>query len=171
MLSYRMIETRAGYVGIVASARGLRRVFLPEPRKGALRRAILDAFADATEDPQLMPELATQLEGYFAGEAVRFRPRIDWSGHTSFEMDAWRACSDIGYGETSTYKRIADLMRNPGATRAVGTAMSHNPFPIVVPCHRVLRSDGGLGGYSGPGGVAFKRRLLDMEAQHAPAQA
>ncbi|MBU0617216.1 MAG: MGMT family protein, partial [Planctomycetes bacterium] len=73
-------------------------------------------------------------------------------------------CRRVCYGQTRSYKQLAEQLGRPGAARAVGTAMSRNPCPIVVPCHRVVRSDGSLGGFSGPDGVNTKHRLLQMEA-------
>jgi O-6-methylguanine DNA methyltransferase len=162
--AFRTVKTCAGYVGFVATDRGLRRLFLPEKNRAALEAAMRQAFPDVKEDRVLLPPLASALEQYFAGDEVEFDVRFDWSGWSTFEIDVWRACQRIRYGQTRSYKDLAEGLRRPGAARAVGMAMSHNPFPIVVPCHRVVKSDGSLGGYSGPEGVAFKRRLLDMES-------
>jgi O-6-methylguanine DNA methyltransferase len=160
---FRVIETDAGWVGIVATARGLRRVLLPAATAAAARAAVRRWCRGATEDAGLMPRLATDLVRYFRGEPVEFAVKFDWSGG-EFETRVWRACARIPYGRTGTYKSLAERVGRADAARAVGRAMGHNPCPIVVPCHRVLRSDGGLGGYSGPGGVAFKQRLLNMES-------
>lgn len=80
---------------------------------------------------------------------------------TEFEQRVWSALSGIPFGETRTYKWIAEKIGNPGAVRAVGRALSKNPLPIIIPCHRVIESDGSLGGYSS--GTHRKRRLLEME--------
>jgi methylated-DNA-[protein]-cysteine S-methyltransferase len=160
---YRTVRTREGFVGYVASERGLLRVYLPEKSLDALKRSIARDYADAEASHDLLDEFANDLQRYFEGEAVEFDVRLDWSGRNAFEIDVWRACRRIPYGDTDSYGGLADQLGRPGAARAVGTAMAHNPFPIVVPCHRVLKSDGSLGGYSGPGGVEFKRHLLDVE--------
>lgn len=161
---YRIIQTGMGFVGIVASERGLRRVYLPARTRAAIERAVRGAAPGVQEDGELSPELADELRRYFAGEAVEFRVRCDWRGHSEFEEDVWHACRRIGYGKTTSYGALAEAVGRPGGARAIGVAMSRNPCPIVVPCHRVLKSDGTLGGYSGPGGASFKQRLLDMEA-------
>lgn len=166
---YRIIETNGGFVGIVASDRGLRRVYLPEQSRASAVRGINKDFADTAEDERLMPELAGDIARFFLGESVEFDVRFDWSGYGSFEVDVWRACSEIEYGSTGSYKSLSERVGRPGGARAVGNAMGRNPFPIVVPCHRVVKSDGSLGGYSGPGGVDFKRQLLEMEAETAGA--
>jgi methylated-DNA-[protein]-cysteine S-methyltransferase len=166
---HRIIQTRAGYVGLVASERGLRRLFLPEPRVAAAQENIRSEFEHAEADPVLLPDLAAQLERYFAGQPVEFEAVLDFGPASEFHAAVWQACRQIGYGQTSSYQQLAERAGRPRAARAVGGAMSRNPCPIVVPCHRVLRSDGNLGGYSGACGVAFKRELLDMERAAAGA--
>ena len=161
---FRIIETPTGHVGFVATNVGLRRVFLPTPRGAGLRKEIRAEFPGAAEDRGLIPGLAHALRRYFEGKKVAFDVTFDLAGHGDFHIDVWNACRRLGYGKTGSYKSLAERVGRPGAARAVGTAMKRNPFPIVVPCHRVLKSDGSLGGYSGRGGLALKRRLLDMEA-------
>lgn len=83
--------------------------------------------------------------------------------YTPFQRAVWKACMSIPKGETRSYKWIAEKIGRPGAVRAVGGALGRNPFAPVVPCHRVIRADGGLGGFSAPGGVETKLRLLQKE--------
>ena len=82
---------------------------------------------------------------------------------TGFQIKVWNELNKIPSGETRTYKEIAELIGYPKAARAVANACGKNPYPITIPCHRVIRSDGGLGGYSGEGGVEKKRQLLESE--------
>ena len=82
---------------------------------------------------------------------------------TKFEIRVWDQLTKIPYGETKTYKEIAEILGNPKSARAVANACGKNPLPPTIPCHRVIRSDGGLGGYSGKGGVREKKRLLNTE--------
>jgi len=167
-LKFRTLRIGRNHMAFVMSHRGLRRVYLPVARVGELKQHIRRDEPGAEEDPQLEPRLAKEFAQYFAGESVpEFHARMDWSGHGSFEADVWSACARVPYGETESYKGLAERLAMPDAARAVGMAMSRNPCPIVVPCHRIVRSDGSLGGYSGPGGVAFKQRLLEMEARAA----
>jgi len=166
---FRVFSTQAGPMGIVASGRGLRRVVLPERTAVAVRRAIGKDFGEATEDKTLLPELVDALRRYMEGERVAFDVRLDSGDASPFQAKVWRACWRIGYGRTITYGELAALAGHANAARAVGSAMRCNPFPIVVPCHRVLRGDGSLGGYSGPGGLAFKRWLLELEGAGQPA--
>lgn len=163
-LRFRTVKTSQGYAGFVASPRGVRHVYLPQRDVAHLTRAIKKDAAEAVEDRRLMPRLADALQRYFAGEPVRFEVRLDWRGRSPFQVDVWEACRRIGYGQTRSYKSLAERVGRPGGARAVGMAMRRNPCPIVVPCHRVLKSDGSLGGFSSPGGTALKQHLLRMEA-------
>jgi len=163
-LRFRTVATVQGYVGFVASRRGLRSAYLPFRNLASLKRTIQTEAPEAIEDANLMPDLADALRRYFAGEAVEFAVPLDWTGWSTFEVDVWHACRRIGYGQTRSYKHLAESVGRPNGARAVGMAMRRNPCPIVVPCHRVVRSDGVLGGFSAPGGTMLKRRLLEMEA-------
>ena len=169
-LRFRTIRTALGFAGFVASARGLRRVYLPSRTLAGLKRMIHRDVPAATEDSWLMPELAQALQRYFSGQKAEFAVRFDWNGASAFEQDVWHACRQIGYGQTRSYKELAEQLGRPGGARAVGLAMRRNPCPIVIPCHRVVCSDGSLGGFSVPGGARVKRRLLEMEAALQPAR-
>jgi O-6-methylguanine DNA methyltransferase len=87
--------------------------------------------------------------------------------YTPFQQAVWRACMEIPAGQTRSYKWIAGRIGRPGAVRAVGSALGKNPFAPTVPCHRVIRSDGGLGGFSAPGGLKAKLKLLEKESRAA----
>ena len=104
-----------------------------------------------------------QLMEYLNGERRRFEMQIDWSVMTSFQRDVLKIVCDIEYGRTRTYGDIARQLGKPKAMRAVGRANATNPMPIIIPCHRVLGEDGRLHGYSAPGGVETKARLLRLE--------
>jgi methylated-DNA-[protein]-cysteine S-methyltransferase len=167
-LRFRVVKTSQGYTGFVASPRGLRRVYLPSRSAERITRLIRKDAPDAVEDRRLMPGLAAALKRYFAAKVVDFDVPLDCTGWTPFAVDAWRACRQIGYGQTRSYKDLAERLGRPGGGRAVGTAMRRNPCPIVVPCHRVIKSNGALGGFTSPGGVSAKRALLEMEAAALP---
>ncbi len=102
-----------------------------------------------------------QLANYFNGRLRRFDQEIILLSGTDFEKSVWLTLREIPYGETRTYKWLAERIGRPGAVRAVGRALSKNPIPIVLPCHRVIESDGSIGGYSS--GIEKKRRLLNLE--------
>lgn len=105
-----------------------------------------------------------QLDEYFAGRRVAFDVALDWRLTRGFRREVLRATAQIPYGQTSSYREVATRAGSPGAVRAAGTALATNPLPIVVPCHRVLRSDGQLGAYRG--GPDAKARLLALERRN-----
>lgn len=161
---YRIVKTKDGFVGLVATPQGLRRVIQLAPREAMIRSEIAGEFPYAIEDRRLLPDLAVAVRRYLGGRRVDFDVRFDLTDHREFDIDVWTACQRVPYGQTRSYKSLAERIGRPGAARAVGSAMGRNPCPIVVPCHRVVKSDGSLGGYSGRGGLDLKRRLLDLEA-------
>jgi methylated-DNA-[protein]-cysteine S-methyltransferase len=107
------------------------------------------------------PLLKKELKEYFESGREEFTQKIGFMSGTEFEKAVWHALMKIPYGETRTYKWLAEKIGKPNASRAVGQALSRNPIPVIIPCHRVIESDGSLGGYSG--GIDIKRRLLDIE--------
>ena len=113
-------------------------------------------------DPTAFPDAVEQLGAYFAGDLTTFDLDLDLVG-TSFQRRVWEALTTIPYGETRSYGEIAQQINAPGAFRAVGLANGHNPIGIIVPCHRVIGSNGSLTGYGG--GIERKRMLLGMEKQ------
>ena len=115
-------------------------------------------------DP-LLVEAVHQIEEYFSGDRKEFQLALDLRG-TLFQQRVWQALQEIPYGQTRSYVDIARLLGSPGAARAVGAANGSNPVAIVVPCHRVVASGGGLGGYGG--GLELKRRLLALESGSKP---
>jgi methylated-DNA-[protein]-cysteine S-methyltransferase len=131
---------------------------------GALIAIRLGAYAQAgDESPRetgLLAEAARQFDEYFSGKRRAFDLPLRLIG-TEFQRAAWHALLEIPYGETRTYRDIAKRINKPGAARAVGQANHRNPIWIAVPCHRVVQTGGGLGGYGG--GVEVKRRLLELE--------
>ncbi|RJQ16411.1 MAG: methylated-DNA--[protein]-cysteine S-methyltransferase [Nitrospiraceae bacterium] len=105
--------------------------------------------------------LIKELDSYFRGQSDSFSQKIKFLIGTDFENKVWAALKEIPYGETRTYKWVAEKIGKPAAVRAVGQALSKNPVPVIIPCHRVIESDGSIGGYSS--GVNVKKRLLEME--------
>jgi len=105
-----------------------------------------------------------RLKVYFSGGKVSFPDELDLSGATSFQREVCEITRLIPYGETRTYLWVAEQIKRPRAARAVGQALGRNPLPIIVPCHRVIASDGGLGGFGG--GVEMKSHLLRLEASN-----
>lgn len=120
--------------------------------------------AELREDAGHNDELASQLDAYFAGKLRGFSVPLDLKG-TLFQLGVWNLLRGIRYGETRSYRQIAEALGRPQAARAVGRAVGTNPVAIVVPCHRVVGSDGRLTGYGG--GLERKEALLSLEAAHS----
>lgn len=113
------------------------------------------------ETDELIEECAKELEEYFDGKRTRFEFPISYDYGTPFQQDVWNALKEIPFGEVMTYKELARRVRTENHSRAVANANGKNPISIVVPCHRVIESSGGIGGYSS--GLDMKRYLLDLE--------
>ncbi len=113
-----------------------------------------------TEDESKCLNVTTQLDLYFEGKLRNFQIKLDPVG-TEFQIKAWKILLNIPFGKTISYKNQAYLLKNPKATRAIGGANGKNPIPIIIPCHRVISSDGKLGGYGG--GKSIKKKLLKLE--------
>jgi len=160
-MKFHICETELGWIGVVVSPAGLRATTLPHrSRDGALGEVLaLDATEETGESE--LNGLADRLRRYGRGEAVAFPDTLDFQGVSPFQRAVWEATQDIPRGQTCSYGELAARVGRPGAARAVGQAMARNPWPIVVPCHRVVASDGGLGGYGG--GLEMKERLLRLE--------
>jgi methylated-DNA-[protein]-cysteine S-methyltransferase len=107
------------------------------------------------------PLIRKELKEYFEDGREEFTQKIGFTKGTEFDMNVWLSLQEVPYGETRTYKWLAEKVGKPAASRAVGQALSRNPLPILLPCHRIIESDGSIGGYSG--GVDIKRRLLEIE--------
>lgn len=127
-----------------------------------------DPAGTAADNDPLMQEARRQLSLYFDGRLQQFDLPLDLRG-TPFQKRVWQALREIPYGETRSYAQLAAMVDSPKGFRAVGAANGQNPVPIVVPCHRVIESNGGLGGFSC--GLAYKRRLLDLESRNKPERA
>jgi methylated-DNA-[protein]-cysteine S-methyltransferase len=156
--TYSIFQTQAGWVGLLCSASGVRRVILPCNSAREVQE-LLGSYT--SETPDACAGLQERLQAYFSGRPVIFPDTLDWAGATPFQRRVWRAARLIPYGATRSYQWVASQIGKPGAARAVGQALGKNPFPIIVPCHRVVASDGKLGGFTG--GIEMKRLLLTLE--------
>lgn len=150
------IPTPVGRLRLAADDEGLREIsFL-----GGSRAASSAPDGRVSREP--FEAVIAELGEYFAGRLTRFRSRIAPRG-TPFQLRVWSALRDIPYGETTTYAEIARRLGQPTACRAVGAANGRNPIPVIIPCHRVVGTDGSLTGFGG--GLPIKRALLDIEAR------
>lgn len=162
-VAYRVVDSPLGPLLLAATPVGLVRVaFACEDHD-----AVLDRLADQVSPrvlaaPARLDAAARQLEDYFAGRRTGFDLGLDLRLATGFRQRVLQHLREIGYGQTETYREVAQATGSPRAVRAVGSACATNPMPVVLPCHRVLRTGGALGGYRG--GLAAKQALLSFEA-------
>lgn len=173
MLQHAIIETSWGYFGIAGTDEALCRACLPVETPDIARRVLLDGLKITADrlayQPDLLPSLQTRILAYFNSQNVDFSTGItvDLGKLGNFDRAVLQACSRIAFGRTMTYGQLAQTAGYPGSARAVGNALARNPIPLIIPCHRVLRSDGGLGGFSAIGSTDLKKRLLDLERSHS----
>ncbi|MFH1115081.1 MAG: methylated-DNA--[protein]-cysteine S-methyltransferase [Pseudomonadota bacterium] len=140
-----------GCLELRVSDRGVRSIsFIPSPPASA-----------TYGHHDILTKLVQELDLYFAKKLKTFSVSLDPASAGTFQRRVWQELMKIPYGETRSYAEVAAAVGNPLAARAVGTANGSNPIPILIPCHRVIRADGGLGGY-GPG-IRIKRKLLELE--------
>lgn len=162
-LRYATEKTPWGYIALVASDRGLVRLTLPCEREQEALAEVADALNGyAVLDHKPFAELLSRLTRYFAGEAVDFSDvALDDSKATPFRRRVMKAVRGIPRGKVMSYRQVASKVGRPLAARAVGATMAANPVCIIVPCHRVVGSDGRLVGFGG--GLEMKQRMLEME--------
>jgi methylated-DNA-[protein]-cysteine S-methyltransferase len=160
------VESPVGELYVAVTPKGLARVaFASEDRDEVVAELGERLSPRILESRRATDEIRRELEEYFEGRRRRFEIAVDRRLIQGIARDVLRATSRIPFGRTSTYAEIADRIGRPRAARAVGNALGSNPIPIVIPCHRVLRAGGALGGYGG--GVERKRFLLGLELPHA----
>ncbi|WP_066464974.1 methylated-DNA--[protein]-cysteine S-methyltransferase [Sanguibacter suarezii] len=163
-VAYRTVDSPIGGLLLAATETGLVRVaFESEGYDAVLEHLGRRLSTRVLRAPARLDTVAHELEEYFAGTRHTFDLPLDLALTAGFRRSVVAHLPDIGYGRTASYAAVAALAGSPRATRAVGTACAHNPLPLVVPCHRVVRSDGSLGQYRG--GAAIKRWLLDLESR------
>jgi methylated-DNA-[protein]-cysteine S-methyltransferase len=161
-VAYASVDSPFGRLLVAASTRGLLRLAYPDEPVDALMEELAEQVSPRIlQAPGRLDPLRRQLEEYFAGSRRHFQFPIDWRLVHGFGRDVLRVTAHIPYGKVSTYGDVAVRTGRPKASRAVGNALGANPMPIVIPCHRVVRTGGGLGGYTG--GVQRKERLLQLE--------
>lgn len=155
--------TPLGWAGIVCGDAGLQRIYLPEPDRDGLLDRMAAQFPGMSCGKTGFNETVRELQKYFNGEAPCFDCPLDLASATVFQKKVWRTARAIAYGQVRTYGWLAQAIESPRAMRAVGTALGRNPFPIIIPCHRVIREDGGMGGFSALQGIELKKSLLRLE--------
>ena len=153
---YTRFESPVGPLLLAGDANALRRVSFGSSKRSAPLEA------DWKENRAAFGEVIRQLKAYFRGELKEFEVPLAMEG-TEFQLRVWNKLRDIPYGNTISYAQLAGRIGNPKAVRAVGLANGSNPIPIIVPCHRVIGSDGSLTGFGG--GLPTKKMLLELESK------
>jgi len=166
-VGYRVIDSPLGPLWIAVGPKGVLAIhYGAEPSRHDLVRIVRTYGPGVLPDTRRADPVARELDQYFAGKRRRFEIAVDLTPLTDFQRRILRATTAVPFGEVSTYARVAARAGSTKALRAAGQALGANPIPIVVPCHRVLASDGTLGGYAG--GLDNKRRLLALERGEVP---
>jgi methylated-DNA-[protein]-cysteine S-methyltransferase len=162
-VAYTSVDSPLGQLVVAATPRGLVRLSYSGPWSvdDVLEDLAARISPRVLEAPARLDPVRRELDEYFAGRRTDFDTPIDWSQLAGFTRKVLRATARIGFGETSTYAGVATRAGSPRAVRAAGNALGANPMPVIVPCHRVLRTGGALGGYTG--GVERKEFLLRLE--------
>jgi len=165
-LDFAIFDTDIGACGIAWSARGVYAVQLPEASREATRTRLIKRYPQALEapPPSAIRHAIEGIVALLAGEARNLRDIvIDDDGTTEFNRRVYAVTRAIPPGQTLTYGEVAERLGDKSLARAVGQALGENPCPIVMPCHRVLAADGKTGGFSAPGGIVTKLKLLTIE--------
>ncbi|USX46045.1 methylated-DNA--[protein]-cysteine S-methyltransferase [Dietzia kunjamensis] len=165
-VAYRTVDSPIGGLLLAASPAGLVYVAFEVEDSGVVLEMLADRVGPrilgAPAESPVLDAAAAQIDQYLDGRRREFDLPLDTRLARGFRGEVQQHLARVGYGRTATYREIAADLDRPGAVRAVGSACATNPLPLVWPCHRILRSDGGLGGYRG--GLAAKQRLLEMES-------
>lgn len=157
-----LVNTAFGLVGVGFIENKIARVFLPGESRRGLEKKLSEWAGGRFETHD--DNLATSIIKYFNGKRVSFEKHLHYGISSDFLIAVFEELRKVGWGERVTYKELASKLGKPRAARAIGMAMAKNPIPLIVPCHRVVRSDGGLGGFTTPLGVELKRRMLELES-------
>jgi methylated-DNA-[protein]-cysteine S-methyltransferase len=165
-LEVSIFESQLGWFALVGSRGQVSWCSIGYSNRAAANRSVRERFGSTVIERDWHPDARQRLTAFAAGEKVSFDSlALDLDGVPAFHRRVLDACRKIGYGRTISYAQLARAAGRPRAVRAAGSAMARNPVPIIVPCHRVISSDGGLGGYSARQGVSLKARLLALEAR------
>jgi len=179
-IKYTIFYTKWGYFGLGGTEYGLVRAQLPGPKPEKIKSLLLTNLLPPNQDSSIEHQassiefdktyfkmLQEQITAYFDGVCVNFSMDIPLvlDGFSSFYSSVLTTCRNIKFGQTISYSELAKKLGRPAASRAVGNTLARNPLPLIIPCHRVIRNDGKMGGFSALGGVTLKKRLLKLEGK------
>jgi len=164
---YAIFKTSWGLFGIAGTDKYLLRTHLPARSRKIVEKQLLKGLEKPRREPKYLLSLQKRIKDYLEGKKpddfADIPIKIQLTGN--FSRKTLAACRKIKYAQTISYSQLAHLAGNPKAARAVGGALAKNPLPLIIPCHRVIRSDGTLGGFSATGGQTTKKRLLELDAK------
>ncbi|MFH1074516.1 MAG: methylated-DNA--[protein]-cysteine S-methyltransferase [Candidatus Firestonebacteria bacterium] len=146
------VKVKYGWIKLTYSDKGIKEISFPTKRKPVIT---------SRNPPLFIKKLKKGLKAYFYAKRTSFSCPFDFKKFTKFQIRVWNAAKKIPYGGTRSYSRVARRIGKPGSARAVGNALGKNPCPIIIPCHRVIKNDGTIGGFSGA--KSWKKILLDLE--------
>ena len=159
---YCFYEAPQGVGAVIFDHDGLIDLMLPRPDSNKTKE-VLEQYPQSKLMKRDLSEVTTSLNSYFRGQKTGFGCPLNFNGYTLFEREVFAVTQTIPYGDVRSYKWVAERAGKPRAMRAVGQALKKNRVPVIIPCHRVVRSDGTLGGFNA--GVSWKKRLLELEAK------
>lgn len=169
-VAFAIFDTALGTCGIAWTSRGVARVLWPEALESRVKARLYRTYPDGDEalPPRNVAAVIETLTDMLRGDPVSFDDvPLDHEGISEFDRKVYDLAIAIPSGEMRTYGALAEQLGDRTLARAVGQSLGRNPFPLIVPCHRVLAADGSLGGFSAPGGVEAKKRILALESAHA----
>lgn len=168
-VKYCLIDTEIGTFGLAWTEKGIAHAALPDSKAGAVAQRMARHGSQSAAPEDDIAELVADIQAYGRGERIAFdEVPLDLDGQTEFNRKVYDDILALRWGETTTYGDIARRLGDVALSRAVGAALGANPIPLIVPCHRVLGSNGRSGGFSAPGGASAKMKMLAMEKAASP---
>lgn len=163
-LAYSVFKTHWGFFGLLGDETALRRSCLPLPEKNTVISHLIEDFDQKSKSSNIFSNYQQLICAYFDGQPADFSYiPVCLSQFSPFQQSILHTLQSLNYGKIISYTEIAALSHHPKAVRAVANTIAQNPLPLIIPCHRILRKDGSLGGFSAPGGTETKKRLLHLE--------
>lgn len=163
---YDIFRIRWGWFGVLACEAGLVQIQLPDTEKEVVKNRLLQGIEGAKKNKNAFSILKSKILDYYKGQPVDFSDvDVCLDGLSDFQQHVLTTLRKVTYGKTVSYGQLARMARSPKAARAIGSVMAANPLPLIIPCHRVIRTDGTVGMFSDSGGSETKKRMLTLEKQ------
>ena len=162
-MNYLIFRTKLGWCGVIGDRRQIREVILPAPARSRVARRIKMKYPDLRPDQAPFQDFIRSVRNYFETGRWNFRTKLNLATEPGFHREVYRVVRKIPPGTIRTYGWVARQLKKPRAARAVGNALARNPWPLLVPCHRVIRGNGTLGQFSALAGPRLKEKMLALE--------